>query len=197
MRSKNTINEYRKNQFGVFSRFVSNKGVTYKPYIDANLNNSDFFDFDVYLPTYDMNLQRDFVWSLEQKRELIHSFILERTVPNIVVIQHHSDDFKDYVHQIVDGKQRLSTIISFLKNEFSVILDGEELYHDDFLYELDGKVYNLFKSASTIPLNADIYYDYPDERFSDDDKIRLFKLCNFFGTPQDTEHLNKFKQIKL
>lgn len=55
MRSKNTINEYRKNQFGVFSRFLSNKGVTYKPYIDANLNNSDFFDFDVYLPTYDMN----------------------------------------------------------------------------------------------------------------------------------------------
>ncbi len=38
------------------------------------------FDFEVYLPTKGTNLQRELVWTLEQKKELIKSIILEREI---------------------------------------------------------------------------------------------------------------------
>jgi hypothetical protein len=43
-------------------------------------------DFDVYLPTKGINLQREKVWSLLQKRELIMSILMERFIPNICTL---------------------------------------------------------------------------------------------------------------
>ena len=42
-----------------------------KHILDPNWNIT--MDWDVYLPTKNLNLQRPFVWTLNQKRELIYS----------------------------------------------------------------------------------------------------------------------------
>ena len=73
-------------------------------------------DMDVYLPSKDMNLQRDFVWDIHQKQQLIMSVFLERYIPYICVASLIDGD-NDKL-QIIDGKQRLSTFISFLNDEF-------------------------------------------------------------------------------
>ena len=43
-------------------------------------------DFDVFLPSRGMNLQRGYVWSIEQKRELIWSILLNRHIPRMALV---------------------------------------------------------------------------------------------------------------
>ena len=77
-------------------------------------------DWDVYLPTRGKNLQRGYVWALEQKRELINSMIIGRHIPHcaIVNIVDPKNDHKDIL-QVIDGKQRLSAMVDFYDNKFT------------------------------------------------------------------------------
>jgi Protein of unknown function DUF262 len=147
------------------------------------LKHKDYqIDFDVYLPTKGKNLQRPFVWTLFQKRELILSKLKGVKLAPISVI-----NFDHKIYKIIDGKQRLSTLISFVQNEFSIEVDGEEFYFDD-LDEDTAKGEFLYQ-----PIYADIGYEYPYQRIADDDLIAWFEMINFSGTPQDAEHLKNLK----
>lgn len=57
--------------------------------------------------------QRGSVWSLRQKSELIESILMGIPLP---IMYFFEDELG--VKQVVDGKQRLSTLFSFLDNEF-------------------------------------------------------------------------------
>lgn len=54
--------------------------------------------------------QRLFRWSLQQKSDLIESILLELPVPQIFVIENH-----DGVLELIDGLQRVSTILQFME----------------------------------------------------------------------------------
>ena len=143
-------------------------------------------DFDMYLPTKGKNLQRGFVWTLFQKRELIKSIFVGRHIPNCTIINaiNREDEKKD-IHLVLDGKQRLSTILEFLDDKFS--------------YEDEGKEYLFSQLPEEYRLALNNYWirywviNEPWEtkdRISDDQKIEWFKFINFAGTPQDIEHLS-------
>jgi hypothetical protein len=83
-------------------------------------------DMDVYLPTYGKNLQRDLVWTLEQKQAFIIRILRGKIIPDISVIDYRD---KEKPLEIIDGKQRISTIISFYNNEFPIVVEGEEYYY--------------------------------------------------------------------
>lgn len=136
------------------------------------------FDFDVFLPSIGKNLQRNLVWEISQKEELIRSIIIGRKIPDVTIVSYTNE--KDITTlQVIDGKQRLTTIISFINNDFSV--DG--YYYKDF-----GKEFNLL-----LRINAKMYYSYFDDKITDEQKIHLFKMINFSGTPQDKNHLENLK----
>jgi len=141
-------------------------------------------DWDVYLPTKKMNLQRPLVWTLEQKQELIYSVFKGLKIPNISIIQYRDND-RNITYKIIDGKQRLSTLIAFVKNEFPITWNNQEYFFD----ELDHSIKGQFLYHGLI--RSDIGYEYPDQPISDDDKIKWFQMINFAGTPQDKEHMNK------
>lgn len=153
-----------------------------KHILDPNWNIT--IDWDVYLPTKQMNLQRPLVWTLEQKQELIYSIFKGIQLPPISLIQYRDND-RNITYKIIDGKQRLSTIIAFVKNEFPIIWNNQEYLFD----ELDHSIKGEFLYHGTIRSN--IGYEYPDQPISDDDKIKWFQMINFAGTPQDKEHMNK------
>lgn len=142
------------------------------------------FDFDVFLPSYNINLQRPFVWTRRQMEELIWSMIYERPIPGIVVILHEWKNF-----EIIDGKQRLMTIYKFMKNEFPIHYGQNEIFFDD----LDD---NAKKNITyrMVP-NVQFYYSYDNEPIMDDQKIMLFNYYNFGGTPQENEHRDKLQNI--
>jgi uncharacterized protein with ParB-like and HNH nuclease domain len=138
-------------------------------------------DWDVYLPTKGKNLQRDFVWTLNQKREIIWSILIKRNIPRMAII-----NTIDQVYQIIDGKQRLSSIFDFTDNKFTLMIEGEEY---------------LFNHLPIDYQNIILGYAFPyyivneesNDPITDEDKINWFKFINFAGTPQDKEHLDSLQ----
>lgn len=140
-------------------------------------------DFDVYLPTKDKNLQRDYVWTIEQKRELIWSILMNRHIPRMAMLNVVSgDNDTKGKYQVIDGKQRLSAMIDFYKGLYSLEIDGGEFYFNQLPED-----YQRVIAGYMFPYYI-VNEDYGN-KFSDEDKISWFRYINFAGTPQDAEHL--------
>lgn len=136
--------------------------------------------------------QRGLVWTLEQKQLLLESiyngieigkFLFrynswERIHKNLPLTG------KAYSFDCVDGKQRLMTIIQFLKNEFP---DSRGNYFKDLS---DIAVKRLMRFAN-------LSYGEIGENASDEDVIDIFLTLNFTGTPMSKEHIEYVKSINL
>ena len=73
--------------------------------------------------------QRNYVWTNKSRSLLIESFIMNIPIPPIFLYE------KDYsFYEILDGKQRISSIVDFYNNEYA--LEGLEVWS-----ELNGKRY--------------------------------------------------------
>lgn len=140
------------------------------------------YDFDVYLDTYGKNLQRPYVWLLWQQRDFIKNILLEKTVEPVVIVLHELENTNEIIY-VIDGKQRLLTIHKFLHNEFSIMINGKDVYWSD----LDDSAKMFFRSRIN-NFTANVYYSYYDKPMSDREKIILFNYYNFSGTPQTEEH---------
>lgn len=146
-----------------------------------NLPNK-LLDMDVYLPSVDKYLQRRDVWSLLKKRNLIMSILLDRHIPPIYAISSFDKIFKDERYQIIDGKQRLNSIIKFLDGKFQIEIDDELYYIYELPQDYQFKILNY-------PIMAQVKYEPLDKEFTDKEKIEWFQFVNFFDTPQDIVHL--------
>lgn len=140
-------------------------------------------DFDVYLPTKNKNLQRDYVWTTAQKRELIWSVLMNRHIPRMAMLNiiSEKEDTKG-TYQVIDGKQRLSAMIDFYNGKYDLIIDDERYYFKDLPSD-----YQSVISGYMFPYYI-VNEDYGN-KFTDEDKISWFRYINFAGTPQDAEHL--------
>lgn len=141
-------------------------------------------DFNVFLPTKGTNLQRDYVWSLRQKRELIWSILMNRNIPRMAMMNVLTGDSCDGVYQVIDGKQRLSAMIDFYENKYTLEIDGNNYFFRD-----------LPKDYQNVIGGYHFAYYIANENycgeFSDQDKIDWFTYINFAGTPQDKKHIDK------
>lgn len=157
--------------------------------IDIAENKNDIWDFDVYLETKGVNLQRGLVWTLLQKQQLVLSIIKGIAIPPItqVICKEKNYNIEDKRHiKIIDGKQRITTLCSFIKNEFPIVIDNVEYYFKDF----DEDLAYRFNHCS---ITTNIVYHYYDRQMTDDLLIHLFEHVNFLGTPQDEQHLATIK----
>lgn len=146
-------------------------------------------DFDVFLESKGKNLQRPFCWTIYQKRELILSVLKDIKLPSISVIIYKDDNNPksfERTWKIIDGKQRMSTLLDFYQNKFALFIEGNHYHYKD----LDESVQRVIKFFG---FTYDIVYEYNDKLISDDDKIKWFELINFSGTPQDKQHLINLK----
>jgi uncharacterized protein with ParB-like and HNH nuclease domain len=171
-----TINELRKTSFDFESK-VDNVGSHIKYLMSKKI------DFDVFLPTKNKNLQRGYVWDLEQKRELIWSILINRNIPHLSIISSYDKETDSETFLIIDGKQRLSSIIDFVNDKFTIEIENQE-----YLFS------NLPEGYKLIIKNRYLRYYLIDEPYdkpiTDDEKINWFKFINYSGTPQDKEHIN-------
>lgn len=133
--------------------------------------------------------QRDFVWELEDKQALITSICNEMDCGKIVVrkrdwseVAKQTDPELCFFNDIVDGKQRLSTIIDFIEDKF-----------------VDANGY-LFSEWSTIGQrrflgSQSIGYAQFDGFVEDSDIIKQFLMVNHTGKPQSIEHIKYVESI--
>jgi hypothetical protein len=89
--------------------------------------------------------------------------------------------------QIIDGKQRLNALLTFMDNDYYIDFDNGFSY---FYEQLDPD-YQL--AISSLHLDVGTVYEDIDKPISDEDKINWFNRINFAGTPQDLTHQLKLK----
>lgn len=135
-------------------------------------------DFNVYLPSIKMNLQRELVWNDLQKSELIMSILMNRHIPRMAVVCTYN-----MTYQVIDGKQRLSTMIDYYNDKFSIKIEDYPIYFSGLPLDYQKVIENYYCP----------YYIVHEERegtITDQDKIDWFKYINFAGTQQELAHLN-------
>jgi len=100
--------------------------------------------------------QRDYCWNLRQKQCFIDSLIRGYDIPKIYFWD--KDDSQNNF-EIVDGQQRISTIISFINNEFQ--LNKDEYDHLDLSFfgakykvDLRGKLFKDFDTNHMMAFNT-------------------------------------------
>ncbi|MFI3251808.1 MAG: DUF262 domain-containing protein [bacterium] len=136
---------------------------------------------------FDPDFQRREVWDISRKSQFIESLILHLPIPSILL----ADDNKRNKFIVIDGKQRISTIIEFIsiENGKSFKLKGLKV-----LKELNGLNYLDLKTKhdlteyvsqlETYPLRATIVKNY-------DEKLLyfIFARLNSGSVPLSTQEL--------
>lgn len=136
---------------------------------------------------YDFNpcYQRGLVWSLEQKQAFILALFRGRIyLKPTFLFNGWSSGIKAY--EVIDGKQRLNTILEFVKGKFAV----------NGCYYKDLGLADVTK-FSRIPMEYTVieYYDAKEGvvEMPLEQRVELFLQLNEYGQRVDQTHLDKIK----
>lgn len=135
--------------------------------------------------------QRDFVWTLKDKQLLIRSLyngincgsvLLRKHSFNWIEKQIKSGNTEVAFKDVVDGKQRLNTLIEFVLDIFP---DENGFYFSD----LSDRAKSKFRGLNSIS------YSVLEENATDEDTLNCFVLMNSGGVTIDNKHIEKVKNI--
>lgn len=134
-------------------------------------------DFEVYLSSLDLLLQRELVWTLQQKQELILSILYKKEIPPVAIATLKDDESE--TKYVIDGKQRLSTYLEFSRNEFSIELEGQSFFFSD----LKENEPEYFKTINLFYIETAMAYELTEKQMAE-----WFLRLNFSSTPQEESH---------
>jgi hypothetical protein len=92
---------------------------------------------------YDLSApyQRDSVWTVDRRRNLIRSLLMGLPIGNIILSHLPYRGGSPYSYRVIDGKQRIETLRMFANDEFSVPGDwftdtktGESIAKDEVVW---------------------------------------------------------------
>jgi Protein of unknown function DUF262 len=92
--------------------------------------------------------QRKLVWTQEEKQKLIESILKRYPIPAILIAEREGDPG---TYEIIDGLQRLNSIVSFIENSFP-LEDGRYFNIEHFPTAKTAAAEGDFKSTSTASL---------------------------------------------
>jgi hypothetical protein len=129
----------------------------------------------------DPDFQREFVWTLKQKSELIESVLMGIPLPMFYL-----NETKDGKLVVVDGRQRLSTFFSFMNNEFKLkeLRILPELNGKDF-DGLNGKLGKLQANLEDFQIIAQVIKPPTPDRI----KFDIFDRVNRGGTSLNQQEM--------
>ncbi len=109
------------------------------------------------------------------------SILFGRHIPHMAIINLFDDTW-----QVIDGKQRLSSIFNFIDGQFTIILEGLDYYFVDLPEDYQ-------RAITQTSIRYYIVNEEMPGSITDNDKITWFKFINFAGTPQDQQHMDSLK----
>lgn len=130
--------------------------------------------------------QRDYIWSTKQKQSFITSLIHGKTTIKPTYL-YNNVPINEPMYEVLDGKQRINALLSYMKNEFSIngfyykdlsIIDTKKFLHLPVEYTRI-KYFHPQKGHMTMPLEY---------------KIELFLQINEYGQRMSDNDLEKAKQ---
>jgi len=137
----------------------------------------------------DAKYQRNPIWSIGQKCFLIDSLISGAPIPQVYIniISEGTGSSRKTIYEVVDGQQRLRSIIEFMLDDFVLVATTATSYPVSDVYKP-----HIGKRYSELPTNfQDMIWNYPlavqELRDWNDEQIRsLFRRLNYV-----VEKLNK------
>ena len=136
--------------------------------------------------------QRGFCWDLKDKQLLIESIYNGINCGKIIVRKRSWKYIEDEVKKgnkevcfldLVDGKQRLNTILEFIQDKFKDL-------HGYYFSDLSDKAKHTFLSTNLIS------YAEMEEESTDQDVINTFLMINFTGRVMSQEHIDYIREIQ-
>ena len=85
-------------------------------------------------------------WNQTQKSLLVHSILANYPIPNIYILREDSEQVDDkgkpiFNFYVLDGKQRLTNILSFIDGEYPLDDNIPNIFIEDEEYEIGGKYF--------------------------------------------------------
>lgn len=153
--------------------------VNYNPYVFDSEGNKEYY-------------QRDYCWSLEQEQLFIESIYQEINCGMIVVRKRNFDWIEGQIDNgnkevsffdIVDGKQRIHTLIRFVFDEFQ---------------DLHGNYFSDLSECAKVKFCNSMVLTYGElgENATDEDVIATFLGVNYMGVPMSKGHIDYVKEIQ-
>lgn len=117
---------------------IANQGWSIKQYQTMTRNGKLRFDYAIQ--------RAGGQWNQEQQSYLVHSVASNFPVPPIYTVvydeRHEETDEIIPVRYVLDGKQRLTTMLAYLNNEFMTIESLDPIYIDGTSFEIGGKTFD-------------------------------------------------------
>lgn len=139
--------------------------------------------------SFDNIVQRSFVWERKRKSELIQSMIIGYPIPPI-----YTKRSDDRVYDVLDGKQRLMTVSSFLNNEFALtdlepvpIIDVAT--EEEKIYDISGKKFSELPEEIQEILKSSTFTVYYFDDITKDETREMFRRINA-GKPLSVKEKN-------
>ena len=163
-------------------------------YLDRDSNSmtiSAFYELHL-LEKFNYNppCQRKSVWGEEQKSFLIDSILKNFPIPPIFLYRKIDSETGKESYDVIDGKQRLLSIISFIGNDIALPDDfGDGAFGDE---ELNGKYFNDLKEHKSILWKYKLSIEYVES--NEIDIINsVFDRLNRNGVTLNPQELRKAK----
>lgn len=128
--------------------------------------------------------QRDVVWTQEQKEHYLINLFESRARIEPTIVQYY-DNADNEVYEVLDGKQRLTTLFDFIDNKITVKgLYFKDLHNDDqnFLMDFNVQYKRIIKKSGFTNLDFKT-------------KLQLFYEINLYGTKMSDEDLERVQAL--
>lgn len=136
------------------------------------------YDDEYIIPEY----QRDLVWSLKQKQDLIMSVLIDNPIGDFVFKEVRINKGATFHYSVIDGQQRINALREFVTNQFPME-DGR--FFSNLLYWDQRRVFERRVMYYTVP-NASL-----------EDEIDIYLGRNKGGTAHTKKELDKaIKMLK-
>lgn len=127
----------------------------------------------------DPKYQRGYVWTDADRARLLDSLFRGLSIGEFIFISNRVTD--DYTYEVLDGQQRLTTLVNFVLNKFT--------YRGKYWNQLSTKDQQMFEGVRTSWVELEGAHLTPRL------KAEMFLIVNDSGVPQTEEHLQKVRDL--
>jgi len=130
---------------------------------------------------YEPEYQRGHVWTMKQRVALIDSIFNNIDIGKFAIINRGYDCIDEPYREMLDGKQRLTTLVMFYEDRFE--------YCGKVYSRMHGQDQGHFEHYQALTAETE------GAEMTREQKLRYFLKLNTAGAPQDQEHIDKIKDL--
>jgi len=139
--------------------------------------------------------QRKAVWSEDAKSFLMDTIIRGKPIPKIFIRQTINVENRQSIREVVDGQQRLRTILSFINDGFFISKKHNEKFGGYYFSQLNNIDPDIQSTILNYEISVDLLVNLPDREILD-----IFSRLNSYAVllnEQEKINANHFSAFKI